>query len=70
MSRSAAVKSTFGDAHLLFNHHSFAEDVEDHPDWEEAVPTFDDWDLFGNYHTEYTQGYDTVAPAVGCPFGY
>ena len=68
VSRSGAVKSRFGDAHLLFGHHDFAEDVEDHPDWEEKVPTFDKWDLMGNYHTQYTEGY--LTPEVGCPFGY
>jgi hypothetical protein len=68
LARSEAVKSRFGDAHIMFGHWDFAEDVEDHPDWEEKVPTFSAWNIFKNFYTEETPGYET--PSVGCPLGY
>jgi len=33
-SRGPAVKSWFGDTHLMFAHNDFARDIEIHPEWE------------------------------------
>jgi hypothetical protein len=56
----------------MFGHHDFAEDVEENPEWESFVPTFSKWNLLGNYHTKYTEGYSNDKPLVGggCPYGY
>ena len=70
-SDSKAIKSTFGDEHLMFSHQDFAEDVAQNPKWADYVTPFTSKLTQVKWNTTVNARYKSVKSSrPGCPFGF